>query len=166
MGSEYSPEIYDITLFKYDKETILPNNPSVVSYMRYRDDVLRIFDGDEDQAGEFVQSLRRASNVDLLSCLIRIFPPKCLENALDTAKVRRLKQLPTFCRKIGRLCRSERQKSGTVSNVDLLPCLMQFTLARFGIVPLLKHVLRVVRVRVTSDRSIEARFFGLWMHVL
>ena len=59
MGSECSPEICDITLFKYEKETILPNNPSIVSYMRYRDDVLIIFDGDEDQAGEFVQSLNQ-----------------------------------------------------------------------------------------------------------
>ena len=57
MGSECSPEICDITLFKYEKETILANIPEIVSYMRYRDDVLIIYNGNRSRAEDFVRTL-------------------------------------------------------------------------------------------------------------
>ena len=57
MGSECSPEICDITLFKCEREYILPNNPRIVNYMRYRDDVLVLFNGNEDQTRELVYFL-------------------------------------------------------------------------------------------------------------
>ena len=57
MGSVCSPEICDITLFKYEKEIILPNNPELVAYMRYRDHVLIIYNGNRNQALNFIKML-------------------------------------------------------------------------------------------------------------
>ena len=59
MGSECSPEVCDITLFKYEKDIILPRNPSIKCYMRYRDDVLIVFEGSEDKAVELIHTLNQ-----------------------------------------------------------------------------------------------------------
>ena len=70
MGSECSPEICDITLFKYEREYILPSNPRIVNYIRYRDDVLLIFNGNEDQARELVDTMNNLHPTLKFTCEI------------------------------------------------------------------------------------------------
>ena len=71
MGSECSPEICDVTLIKCEKENILPNNALLVNYMRYRDNVLILFIGNENQVLELVnQPTPRPEN----HCEVETFP--------------------------------------------------------------------------------------------
>ena len=59
--------------------------------------------------------LRPGSYVAFLPCRIQF-------NELNSAEIRRLNQLPHFCRTFDWSCRIIRQKCDTDSNVEFLPC--------------------------------------------
>ena len=64
-------------------------------------------------------SLRPGSYVAFLPCRIQL-------NELSSAEIRRLNRLPHFCRTLDWSCRIIRQKCDTDSNVEFLPCRIQF----------------------------------------